>query len=80
LSDRDNFLDMLGRIRHARVRASGWPTRVRVRRDVHAMLAANYQTKVRQWCGMVDGIPCIVDDELLDEFEVEVDADHDDGC
>jgi hypothetical protein len=29
---------------------------------------------------MVDGIPCIVDDELLDEFEVEVDADHDDGC
>jgi hypothetical protein len=72
LSDRDNFLDMLGRIKHARVRASGWPTRVRVRRDV--------QTKVRQWCGMVDGIPCIVDDELLDEFEVEVDADHDDGC
>jgi hypothetical protein len=81
LSERHDFLELLDRIRHARRRAPGWVNRIYVRRDIHGMLAANYQTQTRVWSGMCEGCPCLIDDNLRDdEFRLEWDSENsDDG-
>jgi hypothetical protein len=81
LSERHDFLDLLERIRHARRKVPGWVHRIYVRRDIHGMLAANYQTQTRVWSGMCEGCPCLIDDNLRDdEFRLEWDSENsDDG-